>query len=237
MNIFFLDNDPVRSANMHCDKHVCKMIIEYAQMLCSAHRLLDPSDQSDHDAMRLHKVAFPHHPMTQWVMESTGNYDWLYQQFCRLLEEYYFRYGWELNREHDHYRLRYHLSNCPRNMARGKWTFPPACMPVDYHRRSIVASYRDFYNHDKWHFCKWTFREQPDWFMPSGKSLTLEEQKDDEGTHNYYFDVDGIRRSPLFRNDTDAFSWLRDDACIMKDVCWESTIPAVWSENRMEVAR
>ena len=41
MNIFYLDKDPEISAKMHCDKHVVKMIIEYAQMLSTAHRMLD----------------------------------------------------------------------------------------------------------------------------------------------------------------------------------------------------
>ena len=41
MNIFYLHEDPQTSAKMHCDKHVVKMIIEYAQMLSTAHRMLD----------------------------------------------------------------------------------------------------------------------------------------------------------------------------------------------------
>ena len=39
MNLFYLHKDPVQSAEMHCDKHVVKMIIEYAQMLSTAHRM------------------------------------------------------------------------------------------------------------------------------------------------------------------------------------------------------
>jgi hypothetical protein len=41
MNVFFLHQDPVISAQQHCDKHVVKMIIEYAQMLSTNHRYLD----------------------------------------------------------------------------------------------------------------------------------------------------------------------------------------------------
>ena len=41
MNIFVLDKDPHIAAQMHCDKHVPKMIVESAQMLSTAHRLLD----------------------------------------------------------------------------------------------------------------------------------------------------------------------------------------------------
>ena len=41
MNIFYLDHNPLLSAQYHCDKHVCKMIVEYAQMLSTAHRIVD----------------------------------------------------------------------------------------------------------------------------------------------------------------------------------------------------
>ena len=41
MNIFVLDEDPRVSAEMVCDKHVVKMIIESAQMLSTVHRYVD----------------------------------------------------------------------------------------------------------------------------------------------------------------------------------------------------
>ena len=41
MNIFYLDNDPKVAAEMHCDKHVVKMLVEYAQILSTAHRMVD----------------------------------------------------------------------------------------------------------------------------------------------------------------------------------------------------
>lgn len=41
MNIFVLNQNPFDAARDHCDKHVVKMILEYAQMLSTAHRLLD----------------------------------------------------------------------------------------------------------------------------------------------------------------------------------------------------
>ena len=41
MNIFYLHNDPKICAEQHCDKHVVKMILEYAQLLSTAHRVLD----------------------------------------------------------------------------------------------------------------------------------------------------------------------------------------------------
>ena len=41
MNIFLLHENPVLCAEQHCDKHVVKMVIEYAQLMSTAHRYLD----------------------------------------------------------------------------------------------------------------------------------------------------------------------------------------------------
>ena len=41
MNLFILDKDPVKAAQLQCDKHVVKMIVESAQMLSTVHRMLD----------------------------------------------------------------------------------------------------------------------------------------------------------------------------------------------------
>lgn len=41
INIFYLDKNPTKAAEYHVDKHVVKMIQETAQLLSTAHRLLD----------------------------------------------------------------------------------------------------------------------------------------------------------------------------------------------------
>ena len=47
MNIFYLDRDPKIAAQMMCDKHVVKMILESAQMLSTSHRVLDGDKSAD----------------------------------------------------------------------------------------------------------------------------------------------------------------------------------------------
>ena len=47
MNIFYLDKDPVIAAQLSCDKHVVKMILESAQMLCTVKRVLDGTEYTD----------------------------------------------------------------------------------------------------------------------------------------------------------------------------------------------
>ena len=50
MNVFFLDNCPIKSAKAQCDKHVVKMILETAQLLSTAHRVLDGDERADENA-------------------------------------------------------------------------------------------------------------------------------------------------------------------------------------------
>ena len=47
MNIFYLHREPEACAQAHLDKHVTKMIIEYAQLMSTAHRVLDGSEYID----------------------------------------------------------------------------------------------------------------------------------------------------------------------------------------------
>ena len=44
MNIFYLDKNPYKAAELQYNKHVVKMILESAQMLCTAHHHYDNGD-------------------------------------------------------------------------------------------------------------------------------------------------------------------------------------------------
>jgi hypothetical protein len=91
MNIFVLDNDTRLAALYHCDKHVVKMILETAQLLCTAHRELD----GDERAARLsfYRATHKNHPCAKWARETRANYLWLYDLLKWLLHEYTFRYS------------------------------------------------------------------------------------------------------------------------------------------------
>lgn len=86
MNIFVLDTCPRKAAQYQCDKHVVKMCLETAQILCTALRELGVN----HDYYRsTHK----HHPCVKWVMESTANFIWLVEHGQQLCLEYTYRYS------------------------------------------------------------------------------------------------------------------------------------------------
>ena len=55
MNIFYLHEDPIQNAKWHIDKHIVKMPIEYAQLMSTAHRMLDGEMYIDRTANN-HKI-------------------------------------------------------------------------------------------------------------------------------------------------------------------------------------
>ena len=95
MNIFVLDSDPVKAAQMQCDKHIVKMSVESAQMLATALRRhgVDEALLPLTKTGTPYKGTHPHHPCTQWAGDTCTNFDWLCHHGMALCEEYYFRYG------------------------------------------------------------------------------------------------------------------------------------------------
>jgi len=181
MNIFVLDTNPVKAAIQQCDKHVVKMIVESAQMLSTAHRMLDgqvytaPSKSgkrivkhySLEDSIAeqtLYKVVHANHPCTVWTMESACNYEWHYKHFEALCDEYTYRYG---KTHKTDMILRSLLKKHPKNISnKGLTPFAlamksnPECMFDD-----PVKSYRAFYKTKTERFSmKWSRRESPNWF-------------------------------------------------------------------------
>jgi hypothetical protein len=181
MNVFVLDNDPIISAQQHCDKHVVKMIIESAQMLSTTHRMLDgkaerrPSVSGktmqqyyvlpDERENLLYKAVHKYHPCTVWTMETNENYSWHWKLFDALCDEYSYRYGKTHKTDE---LLREELLHTPKNISKGPMTkFPlamksnPECMFDD-----PVKSYRAFYKTKQERFkMAWTKRETPSWFI------------------------------------------------------------------------
>ena len=156
MNIFYLDKDPIIAAQMSCDKHVVKMILESAQMLCTAHRELD-GDVPD----VFYKSTHKNHPSTIWARSKAGNYRWLYDLFVSLCDEYTYRYG----KVHlSDKKFRASLLSHPRNISFGDYIQPPQCMPDEYKCDDSVTAYRNYYMGDKAYFAKWSKRDKPNWW-------------------------------------------------------------------------
>jgi hypothetical protein len=182
MNIFILSTNPVEAAQLQCNCHVPKMVVESAQMLSTAHRMLDghsiralsksgkskvkvwlhPDQELD---SLMYKAVHSAHPCTVWTMASSANYDWHYRHFVALCDEYTHRY------EKIHLTdrlLREKLARLPKNIKYGPLTqfalamkSNPECMFPD----DPVKSYRLFYQTKQDRFkMAWTNRDMPDWF-------------------------------------------------------------------------
>lgn len=115
MNIFITDYDPVVAAQNLCDKHIVSQIKESAQMLSTAHRVLDGKGEvvsqqvkgSDPPKFRkatlythpnpykdrlLYAATHVNHPSNRWIRSTSGNYYWLLRHFKAMCEEYTYRY-------------------------------------------------------------------------------------------------------------------------------------------------
>ena len=156
MNIFYLDEDPIVCAKMHCDKHVVKMILEYAQLMSTAHRLLNPEEA---DAA-LYKSTHSNHPSAIWARQTSGNYHWLFNMWDQLLSEYTARYG----RYHKSQSLWTKLIFAPKSIPSSEMTPIPQCMPdhckID---GNAVAAYRNYYVTEKSAFARWKNGAAPSW--------------------------------------------------------------------------
>ena len=162
MNIFCLDKDPKKAAQMMCDKHIVKMILESAQLMSTAHRELDGKNASD----ELYKSTHKNHPSAKWVRESAYNYRWLYLHWIAMNDEYKLRYNKKVNHK-SFDKLNHILRNPPKNAPLNKiGTLPTPAMPDDCKvPGDVVASYRKYYIQEKRTIATWKIpSRKPQWF-------------------------------------------------------------------------
>lgn len=178
MNIFYLHHDTRKCAEMHNDKHVVKMILEYAQLLSTAHRVIDGTPTIDRggatgrqrttyilpdsrDTM-LYRATHINHPSAIWVRRRESHYRWLFNMWIALMDEYTYRYG----KIHASSRLIKYLNSPPKNIEfGGGFDQPTPAMPDVYKvSGNSVRSYINYYVGAKQHLASWKKRQIPEWF-------------------------------------------------------------------------
>ena len=148
MNIFYLHKDPVKAAQYQYNKHVVKMILESAQMLCTAHHHY--AEELGYDNSYIpYKKAHYNHPSTIWTRQNSRNYYWLYHHMLALGDEYTKRY----NKTHLTITKCYDaLQYCPVGMPLGgKFNQPPQAMPDEYKHEDSIIAYWQYYINGKSH--------------------------------------------------------------------------------------
>jgi hypothetical protein len=183
MNIFYLSHDIKECAQMHVDKHVVKMILEYCQLLSTAHRIIDGEMVigltktgrkvkrwllQDERENILYSATHINHPSAVWVRQSNSNYQWLANLLDELCKEYTFRYGKTHKCEKDGL-TKYLLMNRPHNISVKEFTEPTPAMPDNVKvPNDSLTSYRNYYINNKIHLASWkgkvNSRQIPFWY-------------------------------------------------------------------------
>lgn len=143
MNIFALSSCPEESARWAVDKHVIKMCLETAQLLCTV--------SWRYGVAAPYKATHAKHPCALWAGETGDNWSWLVRHGLALGAEYERRYS------------RVHGSVRVLEWARDSGGQPPAgpltpfaqAMPETYRRPDATEAYRAFYRGEKAAFASW----------------------------------------------------------------------------------
>ena len=163
---------------MHNDKHVIKMILESAQLLSTAHRVLDGTESivksktnrnvkrwvlpDDRDTI-LYSATHMNHPSAIWCRQSLLNYKWLHSLLVELCAEYTYRYGKVHKCKQTG--LVDALSEPPLQSPHKPYTEPPQAMPDECKvPGNSVAAYRSYYIMNKAHLATWKIRNKPEWY-------------------------------------------------------------------------
>ena len=130
MNIFVLDNNPIKAAAAMDCVRVPKMVTESAQMMASALRRHGATDEQ----MPLTKAGRPYlggyknHPCTIWAGDTRSNFKWLAHHAEALLDEYYKRFG----KVHACHIPIYQMSSMSKMIPEGDLTPFALAMPDEY---------------------------------------------------------------------------------------------------------
>jgi hypothetical protein len=126
------------------------MILETAQLLCSAHHITDQvTDQVPY------KLSHKNHPCSIWVRASLSNYLYLCELGLELCKEYTYRYG--------------KIHKCEKEYLQTLCDVKPRqAMPEIYKINSesiddAIEAYRNYYFFEKNHMFAWKNRDVPEW--------------------------------------------------------------------------
>ena len=161
MNIFTTSECPVQSAKDHCNVHF-KMCVELAQLLSTAHYEIDGEIVG-------YKPTHKNHPSAIWTRQCSGNYQWAYEHFKALCEEYTFRTG----KVHKSSELLCLLAKQPSKIEIGERTAFAMAMPDEHKKLGIFDQTKAYQSYLNSKFQEWQSRPKPisvDWGLRGAPS-------------------------------------------------------------------
>ena len=146
MNIFITDTNPFICARHHCKVHRNKMIVEYAQLMSTAHAEWGTWLED------MYKPTHKNHPSAVWTRASKGNYAWVYKLWLELLV----LYEQDTGKKHASSRL----IDCLYYATNEQPTFNQEllAMPDEYKQEDVCQSYINYLNSK---FKEWLGRAKP----------------------------------------------------------------------------
>ena len=192
MNIFALHWKQRKAARWHVDKHVVKMLLEYCQLLYTAHwALFYPELLECKSAIALSraqkKLHVPeymqsapicnasgeptyrpchiHHPCAKWARATSGNYQWLAKLGVEVAKEYTHRFGKEHSCQKHMEWLSQHLPPTIKKFPRRAFAI---AMDEEYQlSKNPIVCYRHYYNTQKKEkgIIQYTKRHVPHWII------------------------------------------------------------------------
>ena len=155
MNIFILDENIETNVKYYMDCHVSKMVLETAQLLCSAFYFCDNNNYIPPYKLIRNK----NHICARWTRESLSNWLYLKELGLKIGKEYEYRYD------------KIHVSELvirslpiPNLEDKGLTPFVNCMKPQYIICDDVIINYRNYYVGDKIHLAKWTKREKPFWY-------------------------------------------------------------------------
>ena len=146
MNIFYLHPNPYIAARVQYNKHVVKMILESAQMLCTAHHVNGCDEQK---RLVPSKQAHLNHPSTIWTRQCRDNYMWLWMHMWGLGYQYYKRYNGKTHLTIT--KCADFLRTPPKYIPDGEFCEPPQAMPDQYKVPGCsITAYWNYYEGEKY---------------------------------------------------------------------------------------
>lgn len=162
MNIFFLDQDPAVAARYACDAHVCKMVLESAQIMSTVHWIADCSvAEAAYGRSLIYAPTHPSHPSVLWAARSSSNWRWLREHCLALSDERLWRFP-HYN-HHNSTAVAFHMPE-PDLPDLGLTEFAVGFVPRHLYPADPVQAYRLYYMLEKRHLARWTRRDAPAWW-------------------------------------------------------------------------
>lgn len=176
MNIFFLDKNPQKCAEFHCNKHISKMVVELGQLMCTTRHLL--GDKSHINYRKTHEF----HPIQNWLKSNPHHYYWTLALGFALCNEYSYRYEKKHKTEKvmEECRNSFFGGNIPHfssattsdlsfddcERVYNLCSVPALAMPDEYKvEGDAIQSYRRYYALNKYFTIDFRYkkRQQPEW--------------------------------------------------------------------------